>query len=100
MKSEHWTQAMRGEMNALERNLTWEIIDKPRNKRVVRCKRIFTLKYDANGTTEKHKIILVAKGYTQTYGIDYNETFSPSTKMNIVRVVLTLTLVETYTNWM
>jgi len=39
MKSEHWTQAMKDEMNALERNSTWEIVDKPRDKRVVGSKK-------------------------------------------------------------
>ena len=68
--------AMREEMSALEKNKTWEIIERPKGKNIVDCKWIFTLKYKANGSLERHKARLVAKGYTQTYGVDYQETFS------------------------
>jgi len=70
---------MKGEMNALEKNKTWEIVDKPKGKNIVDCKRIFTLKYKADGSLERYKARLVAKGYmyTKAYGIDYQETFAP-----------------------
>ncbi|RVW45031.1 Retrovirus-related Pol polyprotein from transposon TNT 1-94 [Vitis vinifera] len=75
-----WKDAMREEMSALEKNKTWEIVERPKGKNIVDCKWIFILKYKADGSLERHKTRLVAKGYTQTYGVDYQETFAPVAK--------------------
>jgi len=69
---------------------TWGIVDKPRDKKVVGCRWIFTVKYKVDESVDKYKVRLVGNGYNQTYGIDYEETFSPIAKMNIVQVVLVI----------
>ena len=51
---------------------------------------MFTIKYKTDSSIERYKARLVANGYTQTYGIDYQETFAPVTKMNSIRVILSL----------
>lgn len=76
-------------MQAMEKNNTWEIVDLP-GKRLVGCKWVFTLKYKADDSLERYKVKLVAWGYTQMYGIDYQEIFAPIEKMNIVRILLSL----------
>lgn len=73
---------MKEETNALERNKTWEVAF-PKAKQPVWCKWVYTLKYKAAGSSERYKARLVGKGYTQAYGIDYQETFAPKAKMNI-----------------
>ncbi|RDX67605.1 hypothetical protein CR513_53499, partial [Mucuna pruriens] len=90
LKDENWVQVMKEEMEVLEKNLTWEIVDRPKDKRPVGCRWIYTMKCKSDGTLERYKVRLVAKGYTQTYGIDYEETFVPIAKMNTVRVIISL----------
>lgn len=85
-----WKKAIEEEIQALEKNGTWEISNLPKGKQPVGCKWIFNVKYNANGSLERYKAKLVAKGFTQTYGIDYQETFAPVAKLNTVRSLLSL----------
>ena len=56
----------------------------------MRCKWVFLVKYKSDEIIDMYKIRLVAKGYTPTHGIHYQETFAPMAKMNTVRVILSL----------
>ena len=73
-------------MKSLQKNETWELVECPPGKKLVGCRWIYTVKYKADGSIERFK----AKGYTQTYGIDYTETFAHVAKINKVRVLLSL----------
>ena len=86
----NWRLVVFEEMNALKKNDTWEIVELPKGKKVVECKWVFTIKSKANGSVERYKVRLVAKGFTQTYGIDYQETFTPVAKINSIRIMLSL----------
>lgn len=86
----NWLAAMKLELNALENNHTWEIMPKPQNQHIVDCKWLFKIKYKSDGSIERYKARLVAKEFTQTYGLDYFETYAPVAKMTIVRLPLLL----------
>ncbi|GKC10464.1 putative RNA-directed DNA polymerase [Tanacetum coccineum] len=90
LKSKHWKDAMEEEIKALIKNNTWEKRVLPPGKKTVGCRWVFTIKYKPDGTVERYKVRLVAKGHTQTYGIDYSETFSPVAKINTIRVLISI----------
>ena len=90
LRVSQWKEAMDDEMRALIQNDTWEIVDLPKGKKSVGCRWIFTRKCSVNGTLDRHKARLVARGYTQTYGIDYQETFAPGAKLNTIRIMISL----------
>jgi len=63
-KMDRWVQAMNSQINALEHNHIWEIVNHHPNKIVVDCKWVYKIKFHVDGTIERHKGHLVAKGYT------------------------------------
>ena len=79
MKILDWREAVFEEM-ALKKNGTWEIFSLPKGVVPMGCKWFFSVKHKSNGIVERFKAQLVAKGYTQTYEIDYLKTFVPVTK--------------------
>jgi hypothetical protein len=83
-----WKAAMLEEMEALEKNNTWEVVELPKGKEPVGCKWVYTIKQNPDGKVDRYKARLVAKGYTQTYGVDYEQTFAPVAKINTIRTLI------------
>jgi len=85
-----WRAAMDEEMAALWANQTWTLVPLPPGQTPVGCKWVFVVKHAADGTIDRLKARLVARGFTQQQGLDYEETFSPVAKLNTVRVLISV----------
>ncbi|KAM7479031.1 hypothetical protein LguiA_027244 [Lonicera macranthoides] len=94
-----WEAAMREEINALHKNNTWELVPKPKGTELVTCKWVYKLKKKTDGTVERYKARLVARGFSQQYGLDYEETFSPVAKMVTVRTIISLAAYKGWNLW-
>lgn len=73
----HWRKEMIEEMHALEKNKTWDAISLPCEKEPIGCKWVFSVKLQPNDIVKLYNAKLIAKDYTQTYRVDYQETFAP-----------------------
>ena len=87
-------QAMVDEMSALHSSGTWDLVPLPPGKSTVGCRWIYTVKVGPDGNVDRLKARLVAKWYTQIYGLDYGDTFSPVAKMSYVRLFLSMVAIH------
>ncbi|KAJ5283470.1 hypothetical protein N7505_001450 [Penicillium chrysogenum] len=75
-----WERAMLDEVNSLNQNKTWELVDPPKDRRILSGKWVFKLKRGPHGEVIRHKNRWVVRGFTQEEGIDYDETFASVVK--------------------
>lgn len=85
-----WKAAIESEYASLINNGTWTLCDLPEGRKTISSKWVFKLKYKANGDVDKHKARLVARGFTQKLGFDYNETYSPVAKLTTLRILVSI----------
>jgi histone deacetylase 1/2 len=86
----NWRRAMTTEYDTLIRNNTWHPVPRTGIKNIIDSKWVFKIKKKADGTIDRHKARVVAKGFKQRYGIDYEDTFSPVVKAATIRIVLSI----------
>ena len=91
-----WVEAMNKEINALQINNTWELVSLPPKKKAISCKWVYKTKLKSDGSLERLKARIVIRGFTQQYGVDYQEVFSPVVKMVTIRTVMALAAAQ---NW-
>lgn len=89
-KNAVWRQAMQEEIKSIEKNETWALCELPAEKKQIGVKWVFKTKYKPNGEIQKHKARLLAKGYTQEYGVDYEDIFSPIARMEVIILLLSV----------
>ena len=85
---------MNKELDAFHKNHTWDMIDLPSGQSIVGCRWVYKIKTKVDGSVEWYKACLVAKGFTQDYGIDYEETFAPVSRLTSVRCLIAVAAVR------
>ncbi|OQR85565.1 RNA-dependent DNA polymerase [Achlya hypogyna] len=89
-QAKEWQTAMQSEIDNLIQNGTWELVAKPTDTNIVGHKWVYKVKFDSNGEVERFKARLVAQGFSQRYGVDFTETFSPVIRQPSVRILLVI----------
>ncbi len=83
---------METEMKSLQENDVWDLVRLPTGRKIVGSKWVFKKKTGADGTVERYKARLVAQGFTQKYGMDYDETFCPVVRQESLRMLIALSV--------
>jgi hypothetical protein len=88
LTDEFWIEAMQEELNQFKRSEVWDLVPRPDNVNVIGTKWIYKNKSDEKGTVTRNKARLVAQGYTQVEGLDFEETFAPVARLESIRLLL------------
>ncbi|XP_070013870.1 uncharacterized protein [Nicotiana sylvestris] len=88
LKDTHWIGAMKEELDQFERNKVWELVPRPSNSSIIGTKWVIKNKLNESGQVVRKKARLVTQGYSQQEGIDYNKTFAPVARLELIRILL------------
>jgi hypothetical protein len=94
VEGERWKKAMESELESMEKNKAWELTELPPGRTAISTKWVYRYKWDENGNIIRYKARLVARGFSQVYGVDYMDTFAPVAKMSSLRTLLSIAVHE------
>ncbi|KAA3481957.1 Retrovirus-related Pol polyprotein from transposon TNT 1-94 [Gossypium australe] len=83
-------EAMKEELGIIKKNQTWELVERPTNRKVIGVKWVFRTKLNPDGSMSKYKARLEVKGYAQVWGVDFSKTFAFVARMDIIRMLLAM----------
>ncbi|GJZ83942.1 retrotransposon protein, putative, ty1-copia subclass [Tanacetum coccineum] len=98
-QSDKWLNAINVEMQSMKDNEVWDLVDLPPDGKTIGMKWLFKKKTDMDGAVHTFKARLVANGFTQTYGVDYEETFSPIADIRAIRILIAIAAYYDYEIW-
>ena len=87
---------MQAEIASIHNNKTWTLVPLPFNKRAITSRWVYKIKPGINGTADRYKARLVARGFEQKFGIDYSDTFAPVVRWETIRILIALAV---HLNW-
>ncbi|KAL0448222.1 UNVERIFIED_CONTAM: Retrovirus-related Pol polyprotein from transposon TNT 1-94 [Sesamum latifolium] len=99
INSDKWLEAMKFEIDSMDSNQIWTLVDPPKGARPVGCKWVYKHKLEADGEVTAFKAMLVAKGYTQQHEVDFEETYSPVAMAKSIRILLAIAAWYDYEIW-
>ncbi|KAK9024732.1 hypothetical protein V6N11_004889 [Hibiscus sabdariffa] len=97
--SKKWLEAMRSEMDSMSENQVWILVEPPEGIKPIGCKWVFKKKTNMDGNVQTYKGQLVAKGFRQIHGVDYDETFSPVAMFKSIRILFAIAAFHDYEIW-
>ncbi|MBJ4693218.1 hypothetical protein JGE76_23615, partial [Salmonella enterica subsp. enterica serovar Rissen] len=88
LSNSSWVNAMHEELENFERNIIWTLVEPPPNHNVIGTKWVFKNKQSEDGLVVRNKAKLVAQGYSQVEGLDFEDTFAPVARLEAIRILL------------
>ena len=98
-ESNKWLVAMNSEMDSMYENQVWTLVDPPEGIKPIGCKWVFKKKIDMEDNVVTYKARLIAKGFRQRQGVDYDETFSPVAMLKPIGILLDIATHYDYEVW-
>lgn len=94
---DEWKMAMNDELKSIDENKTWNLVDLPAGRAAIGSKWVFKKKLDNSGNVSRYKARLVAQGFNQKFGTDYDEVFAPVARPTTFRILLAVAAKRKYT---
>lgn len=88
LKDPKWKKAMEVEMSMMQRNKTWELVDRPKHRKLIGVKWFTEQSLMQTTPSTIYKARLVVKGYAQIFGVDYSDSFAPVARLDTTRLLL------------